>query len=200
MTNAWAWTLLAVVVAERVGELYIARRNTARLLADGGYEVGEGHYPVIVGVHMVWFVALGVWLATGSRPFVFGWFGVFAVAQILRAWVMLSLGKYWTTRIIVVPTAPLIRRGPYRWLAHPNYLIVVIEIFTLPMVFGAWLPAVVFSLANGVVLWVRISAEDEALASRRALDSRDLESGAGASTVASAMTTPPDRPPSATPH
>jgi len=159
-----AVAVLAFVTAERLTELVMARRNTARLLAAGAREHGARHYKLIVALHAAWLATLLV-LAPG-RPVSLAWLALFAVLQILRLWVLATLGERWTTRIIVLPGAPLVARGPYRLLRHPNYAIVVGEIAVLPLAFGLPLVALVFSLLNAVVLTLRIRAENEALAGR----------------------------------
>lgn len=160
-----AYLVLALVTAQRLGELWLAERNTRRLLAKGAHEVGRGHYPFLVAVHAGWLVAL--WLL-GPGPPIHVWpLIVYLALQALRAWTIASLGERWTTRIIVLPDAPLVRRGPYRWLDHPNYLIVVGEIAVLPLVFGLPVVAAFFSALNAIVLWVRIREENAALAALR---------------------------------
>lgn len=157
----WPIVLLSLVTAERLGELVLARRNTERLLARGAVEHGAGHYPLIVLLHAAWLA--GLWLLAWNLPIQPGWLAVFLVLQVLRVWVLASLGERWTTRIIVLPHAPLVARGPYRWLSHPNYVVVIGEIAVLPLVFGLAWYAVVFSLLNAAVLTVRIRAEAAAL-------------------------------------
>jgi len=156
-----AVVVLALVTAQRLGELALARRNTARLLAQGGVEHGAAHYPVIVALHAAWLA--GLWVLAWDRPIQPGWLAAYLVLQALRAWVLLSLGRRWTTRIIVVPGETLVRRGPYRFLPHPNYLVVAGEIAVLPLVFGLPLYALAFSVLNALVLAVRIRAESRAL-------------------------------------
>ena len=158
-----AWIILAAVALQRISELVLARRNTAALLARGATEAGAGHYPFIVAVHTLWLVALGIWVAQTSPPIAPQWLALYIVLQVLRAWVLVSLGPYWTTRVITLPDAPLVRRGPYRFLRHPNYAVVVGEIAVLPLVFGAWQIALVFSLLNAVVLAVRLRVENTVL-------------------------------------
>lgn len=162
-------TLAALVIGfvtlQRLGELMLARRNTARLRDDGGYEVAAGHYPLIVLLHAAWLAGLWylvVWQVPDSRvqPF---WLGLFAVLQALRVWVIATLGRRWTTRIIILPGAPLVAKGPYRLVSHPNYCVVAGEILALPLVFGlVWFGLVFFAL-NAIVLWLRIRAENAAL-------------------------------------
>ncbi len=154
--------LLAFVSAERVAELFLAKRNTARLLGRGAKEFAPGHYPLIVALHATWLI--GLWLLAWNRPIQWIWFGVFAALQVLRVWVLATLGERWTTRIIILPGASLVKTGPYRFLSHPNYTVVIGEIAVLPLVFGlAWF-ALVFSILNGIVLFIRIEAENAALA------------------------------------
>lgn len=158
--------LVILVAVQRLIELWVARRNTKRLLARGGQEVGRRHYPVIIALHGAWLLSVfllgdpdgGVlWLALGA----------FLVLQTIRVWVVLSLGEYWTTRIITLPGEPLVKRGPYRFLRHPNYAVVVGEIALLPIAFGLWKTALIFSLLNGAILWVRMRAEESAISPRR---------------------------------
>ena len=156
-----AIVLLALVTAQRLGELVLARRNTARLLAQGGVEHGAAHYPAIVALHAAWLG--GLWLLAWDRPIHFGWLATYLVLQGLRAWVLLLLGPRWTTRIITMPGETLVRRGPYRFVSHPNYLVVAGEIAVLPLVFGLPLYALTFSVLNAIILAVRIRAESRAL-------------------------------------
>lgn len=153
--------VLAFVTAQRLGELVLARRNTARLLAQGAVEHGAGHYPLIVGLHAAWL--LGLWLLAWNREVGLFWLAVFAGLQALRVWVIASLGGRWTTRIIVLPGAALVRRGPYRLMSHPNYIVVAAEIAILPLAFGLPAFAAAFFLLNALVLAIRIRAEAAAL-------------------------------------
>ncbi len=163
-----AVVIVGLVVAQRLGELVYGQRNTRHLLAEGAVEAGAGHYPVIVFVHSSWLMAL---LIVASRGPDLNWWmvGLYGLLQLGRLWVMVSLGRYWTPRLITLPGAPLLRRGPYRFLRHPNYVVVAAEIAVLPLAFGAWQVALVFSVLNGVVLAWRIHVEDSILAERRDL-------------------------------
>ncbi len=154
--------ILAAVSLERLAELVLARHNTAKLLERGAHEHAAGHYPMIVLLHGSWLA--GLWLLAWNRQVEWGWLGLFALLQTLRAWVLLTLKGRWTTRIIIMPGESLVRRGPYRFLSHPNYLVVVGEIAVLPLAFGLNWFAAVFTLLNAAVLWVRIAAENTALA------------------------------------
>jgi methyltransferase len=155
--------ILALVTLQRLGELLLSNRNTRRLLARGAHEVGAAHYPLIVAVHAAWLAALW-WLAPGRGIDGF-WLGLFVFLQVARIWVIATLGSRWTTRIIVAGDAPLVRRGPYRFVDHPNYLVVVGEIAALPLAFGLWQVALLFTLLNAAVLVIRIREENRALRS-----------------------------------
>jgi methyltransferase len=154
--------LLSFITAQRIAELVLARRNTARLLTAGGVEFGRSHYLLIVALHVAWLS--GLWLLGRDRPVDPVLLGVFVLLQVARIWVIASLGGRWTTRIIVVPGKGLVAKGPYRWLRHPNYLIVVLEIAVVPLALGLPLFAAVFTLLNTLVLWHRIRTENAALA------------------------------------
>ena len=160
-----AYLILSLVTLQRLAELVLAERNTRRLLTKGAHEVGRGHYGFVVAVHAAWLMAL--WLlgpgpAIHIIPLI-----IYVALQFARIWVIATLGERWTTRIIVLPGAPLVRRGPYRWVDHPNYLIVIAEIAILPLVFGLPVVAGFFSVLNAIVLWVRIREENQALQPRR---------------------------------
>ena len=162
------YLIVALVGLHRLVELVHASRNTKVLLRRGGIEVGRGHYPLVVLLHAAWLLAVvaGLGRDSGVRwPLL----AIFAVLQVARVWVIASLGPLWTTRIITVPAQPLVRSGPYRWLRHPNYAIVVCEIATLPLVFGQVATAAAFSLLNGILIGWRVRQENAALAPRRAL-------------------------------
>ena len=156
---------MALVTLQRVGELWLSNRNTRRLLAQGAYEVGAAHYPLIVAVHTLWLIAL--WCLAPGRPIDAFWLALFVLLELGRIWVLASLGPRWTTRIIVLPDAPLVRRGPYRFVNHPNYIVVVGEIAVPPLVFGLWQIALAFTLLNAAVLTIRIREENRALGRRR---------------------------------
>ncbi|MEY2242664.1 isoprenylcysteine carboxyl methyltransferase family protein [Streptomyces sp. SAS_267] len=164
----WYALLVGAVAAERVGELVVARRNARWSRARGAIEAGRGHYPAMVALHTALLIGCPaeVWLA--DRPFVpaLGWsmLAVLVAAQALRWWCIVTLGSRWNTRVIVVPGLPLVARGPYRALRHPNYVAVVAEGVALPLVHTAWVTAVVFTLVNAAVLTVRIRCENRALA------------------------------------
>jgi len=153
--------ILALVTLQRLGELWLSNRNTRRLLAHGAQEVGAAHYPLIVAVHAAWLATLW-WLAPG-QPIAFVWLAIYVLLQAARVWVLTSLGPRWTTRIIVLPDAPLVKAGPYRFVSHPNYVVVASEIAVLPLVWGLWPVALIFSALNAAVLFIRIREENRAL-------------------------------------
>lgn len=155
--------ILVLVTLQRLAELAIARRNTKSLLENGAYEASPGHYPLIVAVHAGWLAALW-WLAPG-RPVSWPLIGLFVLLQLGRLWVLATLGRRWTTRIVVVPGERLVARGPFRLVRHPNYLVVAGEIAVLPLAFGLWEVALLFTVLNAAILAVRIRAEEKALAS-----------------------------------
>jgi methyltransferase len=160
--------LIGLVVAERLAELVVARRNLAWARARGGVEHGRRHYPWIVLAHVGLLAAAPaeVWLL--GRPFVpaLGWpmLAVVVLAQGLRWWCIRTLGHQWNTRVVVVPGLPLVHRGPYSWLRHPNYVAVVAEGIALPLVHTAWVTALVFTITNAALLAVRVRVENAALA------------------------------------
>ncbi len=156
-----AAVILAFVTLQRLAELVVARRNMRALLARGAFEVAPSHYPLIVAVHALWLATLW-WLAPGkaiSWPLV----GIFALLQAARLWVLATLGERWTTRIIILPGAPLVTGGPFRFVKHPNYAVVIAEIAILPLAFALWQVALLFSFLNAAVLAIRIRAENRAL-------------------------------------
>lgn len=153
--------VLSLVTLQRLGELWLSRRNTRRLMARGAREHAPEHYPLIVAVHTAWLATL--WWLAASRSIDAFWLGTFVLIELGRIWVLASLGSRWTTRIIILPDEPLVRRGPYRRADHPNYWVVVAEIAVLPLVFGLWEVALLFTLLNAAVLTVRIREENRAL-------------------------------------
>ncbi len=171
MSEAFAWlgwpqVIVLAVALQRVAELRLARRNAARLLAEGGVEHGAGHYPLFFLIQGAWLLALLV-LTPTQAPI--GWvlLAAFVALQAARIWVIATLGRFWTTRIITVDDAPLVTGGPYRWLRHPNYAVVAAETVVLPMIFGQWEIALAAGAATAMLLRHRIATEEGALAGRR---------------------------------
>lgn len=155
---------LIFIVTQRLGELYIAKKNTAALMAKGAVEYGAWHYPIMVSMHSLWVLAL--LLAGHVQEVNFFWLFLFVILQFFRLWILTSLGERWTTRIIVLDE-PLVLAGPFKYFKHPNYMLVVAEIFVAPMVLGLWQMAIVFSVLNAAMLFVRIREEEKALAHLR---------------------------------
>lgn len=160
-----AVVILALVTLQRLGELALAGVNTRRLMAQGAVESGRSHYVFIVALHAAWLI--GLFILAWDRPVNPIWMGLFVLLQLSRVWVIASLGGRWTTRIITLPGEPLVKRGPYRFVSHPNYMVVAAEIAVLPLAFGLTAYAVVFSLLNAAMLFVRIRAEARALQGAR---------------------------------
>lgn len=159
------WIVVAVAV-QRLAELVYARRNERRLRAQGAVEAGAGHYPLIVALHAAWLASL--FAVAGEARILWPLIAAFGLLQLLRLWVLATLGRFWTTRVLTLPNAPLVDAGPYRLCRHPNYAIVVAEIAVLPLALGAWTLAIGFSIANLALLGWRIRVEDAALAGRAA--------------------------------
>jgi methyltransferase len=157
--------IVGLVALQRLAELVVARRNTAALLARGGREIGRRHYPLFILLHASWLLAILVATPLDRQPS-WGLIGVFAGLQLLRVWVIATLGPYWTTRVITLDGAPIVRRGPFRFVRHPNYWIVVGELAVLPLAFGEVWIAVIWSALNALLLRHRISVEMAALAPR----------------------------------
>jgi methyltransferase len=156
-----AW-LIAFLVVQRFAELGLAQWNTVRLRAAGGVEFGASHYPLMVALHASWL--LGLWMFGHTRSVDSIWLAVFILLQAGRLWVIASLGRHWTTRVVVLPGASPVACGPYRWLRHPNYAVVVLEIAVVPLALGLPLFALMFSAANAALLIHRIGVENQALA------------------------------------
>lgn len=166
----WLLVAVALVAAQRLLELRVSRRNERRVRSRGAVEYGAAHYPAMVALHALWLLSTVLEGALRGPEFPALWYvalAAFLLVQPLRYWAILSLGESWNVRVLVVPGGRRLRRGPYRYLAHPNYLVVIVEVAALPMVFGAWITALVFTALNAAFLYVRIRTEERAL--------RDLE-------------------------
>jgi methyltransferase len=162
------WTLLAVIACERVAELVVSARHAKALLARGGVEHGFGHFPVMIALHVALIAGCVLEPLLGHRTFLpalgIPMLAVTVLANALRWWCIATLGDRWTARVIVLPGAPLVRSGPYRWFTHPNYAAVIVEGFALPLTGSAWITAAAFTVANAALLTVRIRCEGRALA------------------------------------
>ncbi len=157
--------VLALVALQRIAEALYAERNTQRLLARGGIEIAPRQHGWLVLLHTTWLLSMALFVPWSTIP---NWWllGFYAVLQLARVWVLATLGPYWTTKIVTMPGTPLVRRGPYRFMKHPNYAIVVCEIAVLPLAFSAWTIAIVFTIFNAALLAWRIRAENRSLADR----------------------------------
>lgn len=160
------YLFIALIIVQRMVEVIIAKRNARWIKSKGGYEVGKNHYKYIVSLHALFFLSL-LTEVTLSPPVLYSWtvipLTIFILAQVGRVWALSSLGKFWNTRIMVLPGAQVIVKGPYRFVKHPNYIIVITEILTLPLIFQAYWTAITFTILNACVLTIRIKAEESAL-------------------------------------
>jgi methyltransferase len=161
----WAQAVIAYVILQRLGELVYAGANSRRLLAEGGREVGARHYPLFILLHGGWLIAIALFAAPAIIPNS-ELVGAFIASQAFRFWTLASIGRWWTTRIISAPHFPRVKRGPYRFIKHPNYALVVVEIALLPLLLGAPLLSLVFSVLNAALLWWRIRIENAVLDER----------------------------------
>ncbi|WP_010094575.1 isoprenylcysteine carboxyl methyltransferase family protein [Ornithinibacillus scapharcae] len=165
----WMWILLFFIIGQRLIELIIAKNNEKWMKARGGIEAGSDHYKWFVYLHVLFFIS--ILLETISKPdhvtnsINYLYFTVFIAAQLARVWCIHSLGRFWNTKIIILPRVALIRKGPYKYIKHPNYVIVAVELFIIPMLFGAYITAIVFPILHISLLRIRIPAEEKALAS-----------------------------------
>ncbi|TAA72587.1 isoprenylcysteine carboxyl methyltransferase family protein [Planococcus salinarum] len=161
------YILFIFVILQRLAEMAYAKSNEKRMKKEGAIESGAAHYKWIVLLHLLFFIALLIEvlffeLLNNRLWWIF--LIIFVIAQILRIWALASLGRFWNTKILILPGAKKVRKGPYRWFPHPNYIVVALEIASLPLIFGAWRTALVFTAANALLLlFVRIPAEEEAL-------------------------------------
>lgn len=155
-----------LLVLQRAAEEVYSARHTRALIAAGGHEVGAEYYPVVAVTHLAWIAALFLLIAP-TAPVVWPLLMAYLALQVVRYWVIGSLGRYWTHRIITLPASPVVRAGPYRYLHHPNYAVTIAETFLLPLVFGAVAVAVIFGCVWSAVLYYKILLEDQALAERR---------------------------------
>jgi len=160
------WIFVAFVITQRLIELVLANRNEKWILSQGGYEVGQRHYKYIVFLHILFFVSLLIEVVYFNKELSSYYpilFLLFVLTQLGRGWVLFSLGKYWNTKIMILPQGQVQVKGPYRYFKHPNYLIVACEFVVIPLLFQAYITAVVFSLLNLVIMSVRIPIEERAL-------------------------------------
>lgn len=167
--------IVSFVIAQRLIELHLARLNETTLLARGAYEVGSNHYPFMLAMHSGFFISLLLESYFGqltSSSFIVPLFLIFIAIQIIRIWCLRSLGPFWNTKIIILPGATIVKKGPYRYMKHPNYLVVTLEIILLPLMFQAYITAAIFTLLNMAMLSVRIPMEEKALREATNYDSK----------------------------
>ena len=162
----WLWLVLGLVTAQRLWELWLADRNTKRLLSEGAVEVGAAHYPLFVVLHASWLAAIAIFTPWTAVPNLW-WLALYVVLQFGRLWIIGTLGRFWTTRIITLPGAPMVTGGPYRFVRHPNYVVASLELLVLPLVFGQVWIALAWTVANALLVAWRIRVEDRALRDRR---------------------------------
>ena len=158
--------VISIVILQRLVELVVAKRNEKWMRSQGAYEAGAAHYPIMVAMHIAFFISLLAEVILLARSLSAIWIillVIFLVAQVARIWCLTSLGKFWNTKIIILPGADVVQKGPYKWVRHPNYVIVTTEVLVLPLLFGAYLTAIIFTLLNVWMLSVRIPAEEKAL-------------------------------------
>lgn len=165
----WMWVLIFFIIGQRLIELVIAKNNEKWMKDRGGIEAGGDHYKWFIFLHVLFFIS--IMLETLTKPeheitnFNYVYFTVFFAAQLARIWCIYSLGRFWNTKIIILPRVALIRKGPYKYVKHPNYIIVAVELFIIPMLFGAYITALLFPFLHIILLRIRIPAEEKALAS-----------------------------------
>lgn len=161
----WAMTVFAYVIIQRLAELVYANANTRRLLTEGGREHGAKHYPLFIVLHGGWLISIALFAQPEAAPNQL-LLNIFIASQTVRFWTLASIGRWWTTRIISAPHFPRVKRGPYRFIKHPNYALVVVEIAVLPLLLGATAMAITFSILNAALLWWRIRIENKVLTER----------------------------------
>ncbi|MBY4604294.1 MULTISPECIES: isoprenylcysteine carboxyl methyltransferase family protein [Bacillus] len=160
------WFLIVILITQRVAEMAVARQNEQKVKKQGAIEFGESHYPYIIIMHILFFLSLIAEVLLMNKQPSSWWIGIAAAilcVQAVRYWALCSLGAYWNTKILVVPGAELVKKGPYKWIKHPNYTVVILEILLIPLLYQAYVTMCLFSLVNAVLLTVRIRTEDKAL-------------------------------------
>lgn len=162
----WAQIVFAYVVLQRLAELVYANANTRRLLSEGGREHGERHYPLFIILHGGWLISIALFAVPENQPNLI-LINAFVASQTFRFWTLASIGRWWTTRIISAPHFPRVKKGPYRFIKHPNYALVIVEIALLPLLLGAPAMAITFSVLNAALLWWRIRVENAVLVERQ---------------------------------
>ncbi|MCY8425062.1 isoprenylcysteine carboxyl methyltransferase family protein [Bacillus vallismortis] len=160
------WLLIVILMTQRLAEMAVARQNEQKVKKQGAIEFGESHYPYIIIMHILFFLSfIAEVLMLNKQPSSW-WIGIAAAilsVQAVRYWALCSLGAHWNTKILIIPGAELVKKGPYKWIKHPNYTVVILEILLIPLLYRAYVTMCLFSIFNAVLLTVRIRAEDKAL-------------------------------------
>ena len=158
------FVFISYVILLRIGELFLSKRNEKWLLQNGAVEYGKKHYPFIVALHILFIISLIIEYSTKqTASFSLFFIILYFLILVFKAWVVLSLGKFWNTKIFHISNLPLVKKGPYRYIKHPNYMIVIAEIAVIPLAFHLYFTAIIFSILNAMMLFVRIKEEDKAL-------------------------------------
>ncbi|MGF7532874.1 isoprenylcysteine carboxyl methyltransferase family protein [Bacillus mexicanus] len=160
------WLLIAILIAQRAAEMAVARQNEQKVKQQGAMEFGESHYPYMIIMHILFFLSLMAEVLLMNKQPSSWWIAIavaIATVQAVRYWALCSLGSYWNTKILVVPGAELVKKGPYKWMKHPNYTVVILEIVLIPLLYQAYVTMCLFSILNAAMLTVRIRTEDKAL-------------------------------------
>jgi methyltransferase len=171
---------IAFIILQRLTELAIARKNEKWMKSHGALEFGSGHYPAMVMIHSAFILSMFAEVVFFHRELSAYWpvlLVLFVLTQLMRIWALMSLGPYWNTKIIVLPSAKIVKKGPYRFIKHPNYVIVALELIIIPLMFNAYWTAAIFTILNIVILSVRIPAEEKALAQLTQYESEFRENG-----------------------
>lgn len=164
----WMWVLIFVIISQRLIELVIAKNNEKWMKERGGIEHGEGHYKWFIMIHTLFFISLIIESTMNNRiDFTLNYtlFFIFIITQLGRIWCILTLGRFWNTKIIILPNVTLIRNGPYKYVKHPNYIIVGVELIIIPLLFGTYITAIIFPVLHYILLRIRIPKENAALES-----------------------------------
>ncbi|MUK87310.1 hypothetical protein GMD78_02695 [Ornithinibacillus sp. L9] len=165
--TTWMWILIFFIICQRLVELLIAKSNEKWMKDRGGIEKGEEHYKWFIYLHCLFFLSVMVEVMINGKPnhqLNYAFFFIFIAAQLCRIWCIYTLGRFWNTKIIVLPRVALIKKGPYKYVKHPNYIIVAVELFIIPMLFGAYISAFIFPVLHILLLKIRIPSEEKALA------------------------------------
>lgn len=166
MLNKWLFGLFLFLISQRLIELFIAKRNEKWMKKRGGIEKGEGHYRWFIIIHILFFISILAETFIRSNQMIYVNYillFIFIITQMGRFWCIYSLGRFWNTKVIILPGEPIIKKGPYKYIKHPNYIIVGVELFVIPLLFGAYVTAIIFPILHILLLRMRIPIENKAL-------------------------------------